>query len=308
MALDDHAINGRCQGRVPLHLARAAKGGFGLCQVCPGEIALSRRRSARGLSGVEPLPGDCAAIEQVLRAVALEHRVCQRRLRGLHPRMSDVDGRFGGVNLRVDFPAVEHGDNLSRRGRDRRCRHGRSTACPAASPPRPHVFAARGSRKSGVSIRDPRPRPSWRRRRRGIRQWCPQRRRQARRRGMRRRGERSTPARVPRRSSERSEQIITHCHGPLSLRVLLSYETGRRMPRISSGSSCRSPRAWFQEGRARARPDPRQARGAVPDQSSRCRASLPTGRASAAAGFNPAANSPRSMHVVMSASARAVVS
>ena len=67
----------------------------------------------RGLGGVEPLARQGALLEQVLRAIVLEHRVGERRFGRLDRRLGDADGRRRGVDLRIDLAAIDRGEDLA---------------------------------------------------------------------------------------------------------------------------------------------------------------------------------------------------
>jgi hypothetical protein len=115
MALDDDATDGRGESRVALYLSGPPECGFGLRDICPGQISLSGSSTSGGLRGVEPLPRHCSPVEQILSAIVLEHRIRERRFGRLETRLCDRYRGCRRVNLRVDFATVEGRYNLTRR-------------------------------------------------------------------------------------------------------------------------------------------------------------------------------------------------
>ena len=76
------------------------------------EIALRDGGAVCRLRRVEALARQRAALEQVLRALVLAHRVGQCRLGAFDRRLGDADGGDRRIDLRVDLAAIDRGDHL----------------------------------------------------------------------------------------------------------------------------------------------------------------------------------------------------
>ena len=141
-------MTGEVIGRVALHFARAPQRGIRLRQVRGREIALRDAGAVRGLRRIEPLAGQRALFEQVLRAIVFEHRVGERRFSVFERRLGHRDRGDRGIGLRIDLAAVDRGNGLAHRHRIADVDQHLLDACPAASASPPRGCAAPAFRKS----------------------------------------------------------------------------------------------------------------------------------------------------------------